>query len=104
MTTLTINVHEIPILASICESTGSGFFAARIRRYLRETINSIPVLSPDSTATISIDDWVAIWILSTLYMSEVSGPAAALMYKLEDVLATVNPVVQETTDPYIVIS
>lgn len=104
MITLTITPIEIPILASICETTGTGFFAARIKRYLKDTINSIPPLNPDSTAAIDIDDWVGIWLLSTLYMSEVNGPAAALMYKLEDVLATVNPVVQETTDPYIVIN
>lgn len=104
MITITLTPHEIPVLASICESTGSGFFAIRIRRYLRDTINSIPVLAADSTASVNIDNWVGIWLLSTLYMSELNGPATSLVYKLEDSLNAIEPIPQETTDPYVIIS
>jgi hypothetical protein len=104
MITLNLSAHEIPVVASIIESVGSGFFACRIRRYLRDTINSIPAMTNNSAASINIDDWVAIWLLSTLYMSEINGPAQSLLFKLEDSLNAVEPIFKETTDPMIVIS
>lgn len=104
MITIPITIHEIPILATITESTGTGFFASRVRRYLRETINSIPILTEESVAYVNLDEWIAIWLLSTLYMSEVDGPSQSLMHKIEDGLVAAQQIPQETTDPYIIVT
>ncbi len=94
MIKIKITPEELPMIAMIIETVGQGLFASKIRRYLRDTIN-VTVVDSDNKFPIELDSWVALWVLSTLYLSQVDGPSASLMFKLEDALSANVEIIAE---------
>jgi hypothetical protein len=88
MIKLELSKDELPIIATIIESAGAGLFVSKAKRYLKNVIN-VTVLVNDHFP-IAIDRWIAIWLLSTLYSTEVLGPSQSLMNKLEDALESTD--------------
>jgi hypothetical protein len=84
MYTIELTQEELPIVIAIIESVGTGMFTSKMKRYLKDVINNTHL--ENNIFLIRIQYWSAVYLLSTLYMSEVSGASASLMYKLEDSL------------------
>lgn len=85
MVKLRLIPEELPVIATIIEGTGRGLFSAKIKRYLKQVIDATSQ-DKDGLFPIEIDDWVAIWLLSTLYASETDGAASKLMFGIEDAM------------------
>jgi len=82
--------QQVVVIVTIIESPGSGIFVSKIKRYLKDIINNAGT-NPTGPITIEIDEWIALWLLSQLYSTDVDGAAAKLMFDIEDSLN--NPII-----------